>query len=161
MAIIHRIIPILITLLGLGTTTALVSFYLATQHTQRLIAETTYFATGWDAEVVEAAFRAIAEGETLPCPAYTQRTHAGASGTFVLAAEVRRAQTTSPREVPMPTCDESSTYVIRVRAGSTQYPEILQGELTLDVDLVLATSSRLLRPSTRSEQPLAFTSELE
>jgi len=158
--LITRATPHLITTLSLLATFGLTLMYTQTQSMQRQMAETAYFATGWDTQLIDAAHQVLATGQDLPCPARVKRTMQGKSGTYVLTGEITHAQHAPAIDRPLPTCEEAGdAYLIHITAGSTRHPDIYQAEIVLDMTAVKADPNSLLRAAIRPDPPLAFTTE--
>lgn len=156
---ITRAIPHLITALSILATLGLTIMYAQAQTVHRQMAETNYYATGWDAQLIDAAYEALANGEGLPCPARVERTMQGKHGTYVLAGEIKRARFVPGLNHPLPTCEETGdAYIVHLTAGTTQHPHTFQAELLLDLAEVKANPNRLLRPMVRPDQAIVFTS---
>lgn len=155
---INRALPILLTALALLATTGLIVMHAQAQHAHRLMAETAYLATGWDAQVVDATYEALSRGEGLPCPARVERTMQGKTGTYILTGEITRAQAAPGLDHPLSTCNQDgSLYLIRLTAGPHQQPHIYEGEILLDLAAVQADPDKLLRPAVRQDPALEFT----
>lgn len=157
-----RPIPHLLTLTGLIASGLLIAAYASSLAAHRQMAETVYHSTGWDAQVVGAAYDAIAAGETLPCPAYTQRTVKGRHGTYVLAAEMTRAEFSPLLNRPIPSCDEAhGEYLFTITTGTRDHPVIFQGEILIDMATAQAEPHKVLRPLHRPDHAIAFTATPE
>lgn len=151
-------LPHLLTAIAIAASGLLVAAYVDSLKAHRQMAETAYHSTGWDAQVVGATYNAIAVGDSLPCPAYTQRTVKGRHGTYVLAAEMTRAEFSPLLNRPIPSCDEAhGEYLFTITTGTRDHPVIFQGEILIDMATAQAEPHKVLRPLHRPDHAIAFT----